>query len=363
MSRLGVAAVWDIRRIASLERHRAMHDALTELPNRTLFFDRLEAELARGEGARLAILVMDMDGFRDINDTLGHHHGDLLLKRIVPRLRQAAGEHHLVARTGGDEFAVLLFDAGEREAVHISQRIANAMREPVQVNGYSLSVRLSVGIAWSPDHGDRAQALLQHADVAMYVAKRSDADYACYASERDQYSLDRLQLIGELRQALERGDLTLHYQPKVQMHTRAVCGAEALVRWVHPQQGMLLPDAFIPIAEQTGLIRDLTLWVLDAALRQCAEWGVRGLWMPVAVNLSARSLRDGDLPAQVRALLQRWRVSANMLTLEITESAVMSDPVRSRETVSGLHDLGVRLSIDDFGTGYSSLSHLKQLPA
>jgi len=363
VTRLGVAAVWDMRRIASLEHHRAMHDALTELPNRTLFIERLEAALGRGEDVRLAILVMDMDGFREINDTLGHHHGDLLLKRIVPRLRTAVGDRHLLARTGGDEFAILLFGAGEHEAVEISRRIAQAMRQPVQVNGYSLSMRLSIGIAWSPEHGDRAQSLLQHADVAMYLAKRSDADYACYAPERDQYSLDRLQLIGELRQALERGDLVLHYQPKVHVATRSVCGAEALVRWRHPQRGLLPPDVFVPIAEQTGLIRDLTSWVIDAALCQCAQWRGRGLRLPVSVNLSARNLRDADLPALVRGLLQRWDVSPDMLTLEITESAVMADPARSREIVGRLDELGVRLSIDDFGTGYSSLSHLKQLPA
>jgi predicted signal transduction protein with EAL and GGDEF domain len=267
-----------------------------------------------------------------------------------------------VARLGGDEFAVLLPGDGAAGAGVTAQRLLDALERPMVIDGYGMNVGASIGISVYPEHGLDAQALLRRADVAMYVAKRGRRGSAIYTPEQDQHSLSRLALMGEMRSAIEQNQLVLHYQPIVSFATGIPDRVEALVRWQHPWRGLIAPDEFIPLAEQTGLINQLTRWVLATALQQCARWRAAGRRLGVAVNLSTRTLHDRQLPETVAALLVQHGLSASDLTLEITESALMPSPQRALDILVRLHDMGVRLAIDDFGTGYSSLSYLKQLP-
>jgi len=305
---------------------------------------------------------MDLDRFKEVNDTFGHRYGDLLLQQVGPRVQGVLEEPETVARLGGDEFAVLLPEVDEEGAARAAERILRALEEPFELAGYSMVVDASIGITLFPRHGDAADTLLRRADVAMYVAKRDDSGYAFYDAEKDEYSPGRLALIGELRRAIEQDQLYLHYQPKVYLKNRELAGVEALVRWEHPERGFVSPDQFIGLAEHTGLIKPLTLWVLNRALEQCHLWQESGVDMTVAVNLSARNLHDPSLVAGVAELLERWELGPGRLEAELTESAVMADPARARETLMGLHEMGVRISIDDFGTGHSSLAYLQQLP-
>lgn len=345
--------------------YEATHDALTGLPNRTLLHDRLQQGIgaARRSDEILAVLIMDLDHFKEINDTLGHCNGDLLLKQIAARLKDALRTPNTVARLGGDEFAFLLPKIHHADSAELAARtLLKALEPPCAVGGLNLEVRASVGIATFPEHGIDADTLLQRAEVAMYAAKHTKSGCARYSAQHDQYSPRRLLLMGELRQAIENGDLLLHYQPKVEMSSGELTEVEALVRWRHPQHGLMPPDEFIPLAERTGLIHPLTHWVLDEALRQCAHWARAGHDIGVCVNLSARVLLDPQIPDAFAGLLAAHRVGASHLVLEITESAIMSDRERALEILTRLHRLGVRLSIDDFGTGYSSLAYLKRLP-
>jgi diguanylate cyclase (GGDEF)-like protein len=372
----GLAALWAIlfpiaagasnrlRRQAAENRRRALHDALTGLPNRVLFRQLIAHALDNeARGTRVAVLLMDLDRFREVNDTLGHHNGDLLLEEIGARLRDDFPQADTVARLGGDEFGVLLRGVGgAAEAEAVAQELARRLERPFDLDQVrQLHVEASVGIALHPDHGEDADALIQHADVAMYAAKDSRAGIAVYDAARDQYSSDRLALISELRRAIERNELVLHHQPKVDLEGE-VAGAEALVRWQHPERGLILPSEFLPAAEHTGLIRPLTRWVLETALRHCATWRREGRDLSVAVNLSAANLADAELPDDVGRLLRRAGLPAHRLTLEITESTAMADPVRARGVLQRLSALGVSLSIDDFGTGHSSLDYLRRLP-
>jgi diguanylate cyclase (GGDEF)-like protein len=350
----------------SLEKeHQALHDALTGLPNRSLFHDRAQQAIlaARRQRRRVAVLLLDLDRFKEVNDTLGHHVGDLLLKEIGPRLQGVLRESDTVARLGGDEFGVVLpevADPAEVEAV--AERIIAALRPPIVTETLRLDVEASTGIALYPDHGNDADTLLQRADVAMYVAKGAPDGYATYSPDHDHYSPQRLGLVGDLRQAVTAGQLLLCYQPKVRLPSMSVAGFEALARWEHPEQGPIPPDEFIPLAEQTGIIKPLTLLVLERALLQCRHWHNAGRQIGVAVNLSARTIHDPEFPNEVERLLHAAQLDPRWLTLELTESTVMADPARSMETLSRLHGMGVELSIDDFGTGYSSLAYLKRLP-
>ncbi|MHB1239830.1 MAG: putative bifunctional diguanylate cyclase/phosphodiesterase [Gammaproteobacteria bacterium] len=344
--------------------YEATHDALTGLPNRVLLHDRLQQAIsaARREQDQLAVLIMDLDHFREINDTLGHYNGDLVLKQIASRLKSALRDPDTVARLGGDEFAVMLPKShtdGARLAAH---KLLKALEPSCVVGGLNLEVRASIGIALFPEHGTDADTLLQRADVAMYATKHAKTGYTFYTRTHDQYSPHRLVLMGELRQAIEQDDLVLHYQPKVRMRDRELTEVEALVRWRHPQHGLIPPDEFIPLAERTGLINPLTHWVLDEALRQCAEWTRSGRDIGVCANVSARVLLDPSLPDTFAGMLAAHQVPASRLVLEITESTIMTDQERALEILTRLHRLGIRLSIDDFGTGYSSLAYLKRLP-
>jgi diguanylate cyclase (GGDEF)-like protein len=363
--RIVAVASKTLRHQAEVNEHQALHDALTDLPNRTLFHDRVHQALssARREHVPTAVMIMDLDRFKEVNDTLGHASGDELLKQVGLRLSESLRESDTVARLGGDEFGVLLPKVVDAEAaVAVARKLRTTLEEPFTIHGLALQMEASIGIALFPDHGTDVQSLLQRADVAMYVAKEHPAGCEVYTRERDEYSPDRLTLLTELRRAIDRGELLLHYQPKVDLRTNDIHGVEALVRWQHPERGMIPPDEFIPPAQKTGVIAPLTMFVLDEALRQCRTWALQGLELCVAVNLSTRNLLDVHLPDTVGELLARWEVPARLLELEITESTILADPVRAMQILSRLDEMGIRLAIDDFGTGYSSLAYLKRLP-
>jgi diguanylate cyclase (GGDEF)-like protein len=351
------------RQMGQIE-HQAFHDALTGLPNRALFRDRVEQAInaARRHGGTVAVLVMDLDRFKEINDTLGHRAGDLLLRDIGERLVSTSRESDTVARLGGDEFGVLAHHVPSAAGVVVlAQKLRGEVARPHRIGEFELEVDASIGIAVYPDHGHDAETLVRHADVAMYESKEQHAP-ALYAPERDRYSPDRLALIGRLRPAIADGEIVVYYQPQADLRTGAIRGVEALVRWQHPERGLLSPDAFVPLAEHAGLIRALTSHVLDCALAQCRAWRDDGIDLAVAVNLSARDLLDLRLPDEVAELLARWGIEPGRLELEVTENTVLVDPARARDILLRLDELGVRLAIDDFGTGHSSLGYLKRLP-
>jgi diguanylate cyclase (GGDEF)-like protein/PAS domain S-box-containing protein len=354
-----------LRQQAELNEHQAMHDALTGLPNRTLFRDRIRQAIAtaRREDSRVAVLMMDLDRFKEINDSLGHSSGDALLQELARRLADVVRTSDTVARLGGDEFGLLLpASAVPADVLRVIERIRASLEQPVVLQDLPLAIEASIGVALYPDDGEDVDTLLQHADVAMYTAKRENSIYAFYDEAADDYDPGRLTLVAELRRAIERRELVLHYQPKAVLATGEVRSVEALIRWSHPRRGLVQPDDFIPLAQQTGLIRPLTLYVVEEALRQCAAWRAEGLTLAIAVNLSMRNLLDVEFPEHVRRLLERWGVEPRLLELEITESTMIADPVRTKQILDRLAAMGIRLSIDDFGTGYSSLAYLKRLP-
>ncbi|MGH9151576.1 MAG: putative bifunctional diguanylate cyclase/phosphodiesterase [Acidimicrobiales bacterium] len=345
--------------------HQALHDSLTALPNRTLFHQRVQRAIAAAShtDARVAVMLIDLNRFKEVNDTLGHHNGDLLLQDLGRRLRHSVRPGDTVARLGGDEFAIVVPRAeGVAGAERVAARVLRSLEEPFSLNDLTLDVDAAIGIALYPDHGRDPATLLQRADVAMYAAKGGQGGYEVYNPENDRYSPERLALVGELRSAPSNGQLQVHYQPKSDLDSGRVTGLEALLRWEHPVHGTVPPDEFIPMAEQTGSIRALTSFVLEEALTQCAAWRRAGLDVGIAVNLSVRSLLDPGLPDEVGRLLAGTGLPAGKVTLELTESSMMADPQRTADVLARLNLLGVQLSIDDFGTGYSSLSYLRRLP-
>ena len=353
-----------LRREAAEKEHLALHDTLSGLPNRRHFQALLDAELAvaRALGTGVAVLVLDLDRFKEINDALGHETGDALLREIGERLRSHLAGRGRVARFGGDEFAVLLPSDGTAEAaLEAAAQLSEVVGRAAVIGPLALTPRASVGVAVAPQHGDDAQMLIRHADVAMYAAKESNG-LRLYDSELDRNSPQRLALIADLRAALERGEIGVAYQPKVDPSSGRVVGAEALARWQHPELGPIVPEVFVALAEHSGLIRPLTLHVLAQALRHRAAWAAAGHDLHIAVNLSPNSLLDSGLPEVVARLLTESGNPGEALTLEITESAILTDPEGSLMTLERLHALGVQLSIDDFGTGYSSLGRLRELP-
>jgi len=352
--------------------YQAQHDTLTGLANRALLYTRLTEGVARAQtgSTRIALLVLDLDRFKEINDTLGHSAGDVVLKEIAVRLEhvlggwraQAASVPSLAARLGGDEFAVVLEDIDEGGAVRIANRILEALRAPVELDGQLVSAEASVGIALALDHAHDADTLLRKADVAMYAAKATRMGLCVYSADQDKHDPRRLEFVVELRAAIEHDQLVLHFQPQVDLKTSEIVGVEALVRWEHPRLGLVPPVEFIALAEQTGLIRPLTQWVLGTAVAAAQRWAARGLRLPVAVNLSAWDLHDPHLVERIDQLLTDRGLSSELLELEVTESSLMLDAARASETLSELRRMGIRSSVDDFGTGYSSLSQLKGLP-
>jgi len=345
--------------------HQAMHDALTDLPNRALLADRLHQAIrvAKREQHHLALLMMDLDHFKEVNDTFGHQAGDVLLRDVAARLRGELRGSDTVARLGGDEFAILLTRVETPHAAsHTARKLLHALDAPFVVEGETVDIGASIGISMYPEHGGDADLLMRHADVAMYVAKRAGTGYSVYAADADRHTPSRLALISELRHAIDRNELVLYYQPKVDVKSGGVAGVEALVRWRHPRLGLVTPDQFIDLAEHTGLIRPLGIWVIEAAVEQCHEWRQRGLELTVSINLSMRNLHDPQLPQVVQAALRKFRVKPAWIMFEITEHTLLADPENAMRIVTRLSELGMRLSIDDFGTGYSSLSYLRRLP-
>ena len=357
------AARRERRRVEQRLVHLAYHDALTDLPNRALLQDRLTqaVRVAHREGSTVALLLLDLNGFKAINDTLGHHTGDLVLQCVASRVRATVRDADTVARLGGDEFAVVLPLTDIDGALLTAHKVIHEIEQPCIVDHRPLRVRGSLGVACFPEHGASAEALLQKADVAMYVAKTEATGIAVYAPNRDLKTHRRLSLISELRRGLDEAQFFVEYQPMLHLRSNVVVGVEALVRWNHPKHGRLLPGDFIDLAEQTGLINPLTTIVIETAIR---EWTPRQRTPPltVAVNLSPRTVQDPRLPQRIASMLSAYDAPPTSLALEITENILMSDPARSMDCLKRLHDMGLRLVIDDFGTGYSSLSYLRQLP-
>jgi len=343
--------------------YQALHDALTGLPNRSLFGDRLRQALlaARRNQKMFGVLLLDLDRFKDINDALGHDRGDSLLQEVTARLRGVLRATDTIARLGGDEFAVLTTDARHPDDVVASARkILASLEGPFAIADQMVETGASIGIAMYPVHGDDPGTLLRRADVAMYVAKRSGGGYAIYQPEQEAQTLRRSGLAGELRRAIPQGELVLHYQPQVTLATGAVQIVEALVRWNHPREGLMPPDRFIPMAEETGIIHPLTAWVIDSALAQLCRWLEEGIDVGVSLNVSPRNIEDHSLEEMVARALGNFKVDPSRLTLEITEGVAMA--AAAAKALQRLHEIGVRLALDDFGTGYSSLLYLMRLP-
>ena len=362
---LPIAAVHKCASILLAKEYEALHDTLTNLPNRKLFRVRVTeaVEDAVRSNTVSAVMLIDLDRFKEVNDTLGHHVGDLLLQMIGPRLAGVLREGDTIARLGGDEFAVLLPNCqGELAAMEIADRMLEALEQHFTLPEVVVDIDASVGIVLAPQQGIDVDTLMQRADVAMYLAKETKSGYQVYAQDRDPYSPTHMRLLHDLRRALDLEQFVLYYQPKADLSTGDIVGVEALIRWQHPEQGLIPPDDFIPLAERSGLSRPLTLFVLNESLRQLAEWRRQGIELRMAVNLTGRNLHDPSFPLDVARLLEMWDVPAQQLVLEITENSVMADPTRVLGVLKALREMGVELALDDFGTGYSSLAYLKRLP-
>lgn len=344
--------------------HQAMFDDLTGLPNRVLFQDRLQQAIpvSRRENQPFALLALDLNRFKEVNDTLGHQYGDLLLKQVGDRLRAASRESDTIARMGGDEFSFLLPVTDAVGSKVFAQKIMQVLEASFDLKGKNVEIGASIGVAVFPENGLDYESLTRHADAAMYVAKRARSGFEMYDSKKSPDDELDFALRTELRLAIEHNELVLYFQPKISHETSKVSGLEALVRWKHPTRGLIPPDKFIPLAEQTGLIRPLTSWVLEHATAQCAELQRVGIPLTMAVNLSTINLKDPDLPRKIAAVLEKYHLDPKWLELEITETAVMDDTMRTVQVLNELDALGTKLSIDDYGTGYSSLSYFRKLP-
>jgi diguanylate cyclase (GGDEF)-like protein/PAS domain S-box-containing protein len=346
-------------------KHQSLHDELTGLPNRALLDNELTAavQAAQTRGKGFSLLYLDLDRFQVINDTFGYRWGDFLLQQVVPRLQGALRKTDTVARVNGDEFVVLLPTGDTNGAVRIARRLLHLLEPPFQIEGHQVTLSASIGIGLCPEHGTDVDTLLRRATLAVHQAKRTGVGYALYSAEQEEvYNPTRLLLLSDLRQASEHEQLLLHYQPKIEMTSGAIHQVEALIRWQHPQRGVLPPDKFLPLAEESGLMKPLSQWVLNEAIRQCRAWNRDGIHLRVAVNLSMRDLQDTQIPQRIAGLLTAWEIHAGALEVEVTETAVADDMSKTHQTLTELHRMGVRIAIDDFGTGYSSLAHLRQLP-
>ncbi|MDX6372971.1 MAG: hypothetical protein QOD98_1959 [Nocardioidaceae bacterium] len=348
------------RRLAQRE-HEARHDPLTGVGNRNALHQRGNS-VFKGQGRPSALVLLDLDGFKAVNDTLGHHAGDELLVQVARGLMSLVRPEDLVVRLGGDEFAVLFHLDGDTALRTAERLVAGLAEQDFSVDGVQLSVQASAGVAQYPQDATDVEGLLQRADVAMYQAKSSGAGAVLYDATQDDHDVAKLQLLAQLRRAIDNNELVLHYQPKADLGTGHVASVEALVRWQHPERGLLPPDTFIPTAEYTALMKPLTIWVLDQACRQAVAWRDTGPLLAVAVNVSPRVLVSGDLPDIVERILTATGLPAALLELEVTETAVVVDPEAARSVLQRLRDMGVRVSLDDFGTGYTSMALLQTLP-
>ena len=344
--------------------HQALHDALTTLPNRALFHDRLRTILLSAQRAQelFALVAIDLDMFKEINDTLGHHAGDLVLQHVAKACGNILRDSDTVARMGGDEFMLLLPKVTDREnALLVAQRVLEAIKEPLQIDERLIEVNASLGVALFPQHGEDELTLITHSDAAMYEAKRQKLGVTLYQPEMGEGKSEAVALKGELRRGISGGEMVLHFQPKIDINSSLINGVEALVRWQHPRLGLLYPDKFIALAELSGLIKPLTQEVLRLSMKQIREWESQGYSFPIAVNISAINLQDKDFPQSVAALIAEYAVPSHQLELEVTETAIMTEPIVAIENIRKLSQLGIQMSIDDFGTGYSSMAYLQKL--
>lgn len=346
--------------------HEATHDSLTYLPNRILLLDRLEQAIqtAARQKSTLAFLVLDVDRFKEINDTFGHFNGDRLLKQMVSRLQGVVRKSDTLARTGSDEFCILM-QALPRQG-HIKPivgKIPKIFHKPFAIDNKSLEVQVSIGIALYPDHGKDMDTIMQRANIALAAAKKGTKKTVVYSEELDRHNGSRVTMMGELRHAIENDELVLHYQPKISLKTNRIVGAEALVRWQHPEIGFIFPDEFIPLAERTGLISPLSEWILNKALSQAQKWHEQNLKLGISVNLSPPTLLDTALPDIFIGMLSLYEVPPEYITLEVTEGSMIKNPKLTMEILNMLAEMNIKVSIDDFGTGYSSMAYLKGLPA
>ena len=351
-------------RISLNRHHDSLHDTLTGLPNREYFRRRTDKTLltSAAAGQELAVMLFDLDHFKEINDTLGHQAGDEVIRQTAKRLVSCMPSDVMVARLGGDEFAAVVPHVTDRAAlIALAGRVSDRLRDPLDIAGVRMVVRASIGIAMFPDHADSVTTLLKHADTALYRAKANRGEVQVYRPDIESQTVESLGLLGDLHQALDHGQLTLEFQPQLDARTGRVLGVEALCRWLHPRHGLVGPDTFIPLAENSGLIGPMSRWVLESSLAALARWREAGHHLTMAVNISARVLTDLDLPDQVEEMLRRYNVPASRLTIEITENTIMADPKRVAEVLGRLRLLGVRLAVDDYGTGFSSLSHLRRI--
>jgi len=345
-------------------KYQANHDQLTGLANRECLQTTIDTALKKcvDGNNKLLLVLMDLDHFKLINDTLGHKVGDMLLKQLGERLKKHFKDAIVISRLGGDEFAFAFFIANNYQAMQKIDKILSIVDRPFAVDSFSLDTKGSIGAAISPEHGKTAMALIRRADIAMYQAKGSGGGFGIYDPEKDPHSVAHLTLMTDLRHVIENDQLDLFYQPKIDMKSGRITGVEALCRWRHPEQGMIRPDIFIGLAEQIGMIKPLTLWVLYVGINQCKKWHRAGIPLGISINLSANLLQDSQLPSRIADALRNEGLSAEYLTLEITETAIMKDPARAMEILKQLDAMGIQLSLDDFGTGYTSLSYLKHLP-
>jgi len=344
--------------------YRALHDSLTSLPNRTLLLDRIEHDIniSKRESQKLCLLILDLDDFKDVNDTLGHLAGDKLLVEVGARIKYALRDVDTVARIGGDEFSILLPHTEEAQAIVTCEKIIDSFTKTIDIEGIAVSISASIGIAQYPEHGEDVHILLRHADIAMYVAKRNKLGFEIYNASDDEHSISRLSMTRDFRDAMAKNKLTIEYQPIFDIESKKMMAVEALSRWHHPEHGFVSPEKFISLAEQTGLINNLTYWVLNKSISQVSEWNKSAASLSVAVNLSVFSFRDPNFIDEVSSALEKYNFPPEKLKLEITESAMMENPLQAIEVLTELHDMGIKLAIDDFGTGYSSMAYLKQLP-
>ena len=361
--KLSLISIKEIQKINLLERHHTLYDSLTNLPNRVLLNETISGAIASAKRNKtaLAIMLMDLNNFKEVNDTLGHYYGDRLLQCIVPTLKKAIREIDMVARLGGDEFAVILPDTDLEDARIIATRIIDAMKQPFAVDQHELNIGISIGIAQYPNDGIDGDSLLQKADVAMYIAKKNSLGYSVYDLNRDKNSIDKLIVLGKLRKAITNNLLTLYYQPIINLHSGKLYSLEVLTRWHDEELGNICPDEFIPFAERSGIIKQLSLWVLDNAVEQYMTWQKLKLDFVLSVNLSARDIQDETMINDLRVILSKHKMPPSQLNIEITENSMMHESDQSHHILSELNQLGISLSIDDFGTGFSSLAYLKKL--
>jgi diguanylate cyclase (GGDEF)-like protein len=340
-----------------------MHDPLTDLPNRILVIERLKQaiEMAQRNNKRLAVFIIDLNNFKEINDTLGHPEGDIILQQVAQRLPQGLRGSDTIGRLGGDEFAVVLPDIDQAEACHVAQKLHASFNPSFLLHNQPIAIGASIGIAMYPDHGEEQAVLIRRADVAMYEAKKNDEGVMVYDHQFDQYTPKRLALMADLREAIDNNELELYYQPQIKASTGKVSCVEALLRWQHPEHGMIPPEQFIYMAENSGLINTLFDWVLNQALSDWKQWDDAGVKIEVSVNLSVRNLLDPNLAKRISEIQSRHQVPNYCLKLEITESAIMSNPEKVLQMMADPALCNLRYAIDDFGTGYSSLSYLKRL--